>query len=185
VPVVENGVLYNSCHLLGWTDWPFEAIALPKQSGGKHQLIWSLDAKTVYGPANDNPFQIASPLFVDGLVYQVDGYGHLAVIDTKEKKLAYQRWMDGYNWNNRYLYGYCASPTLAGKHIYLLDGAGYMTILKPGAEGTIAGNCVLENVTNLPGNGPCRLEVFYAGMYFEGKRLFLHGDEYLYCIEEK
>jgi hypothetical protein len=95
--------------------------------------------------------------------------------------------MDGYNWNNRYLYGYCSSPTLAGKNIYLMDGAGYMTILKPGADGTVAGNNMLENITGLQwiGNAPCGQEAFYAGMYFDGKRLFLHGDEYLYCIEEK
>ena len=185
VPIVEDGILYNSCHLVNWTDFPFEAVSLSKKAGAGPQIAWSLPAKTVYGPVGDLPFQIASPVYVDGLIYQVDGYGHLAVVDTKEKKLVYQRWMDGYNWNNRFLYGYCASPTLAGKNIYLLDDAGYMTILKPGAEGTVAGNCVLENLTNLPGNGPCRQEVFYAGMFFEGKRIFLHGDEYLYCIEGK
>jgi hypothetical protein len=67
----------------------------------------------------------------------------------------------------------------------MVDGAGYATILKHGPEGTILANNILENNTNLPGSGPCRQEVFNAPMYFSGKKLFLHGDEYLYCIEEK
>jgi outer membrane protein assembly factor BamB len=184
VPVVEDGVLYNSVGRSNG-DHFVEAIQLPQKPGGRGNRIWLLDGKTLYGPLGEAPFQTASPLYVDGLLYQVDMYGHLAVIDTQKKELAFQRWMDGYNWNNRFLYGYCASPTLAGKNVYLLDDAGYMTILKPGAEGTIIGQNVLENQTNLPGNGPCRQEVFYAGMFFHGKQLFLHGDEYLYCIEEK
>jgi hypothetical protein len=32
---------------------------------------------------------------------------------------------------------------------------------------------------------PGKQEVFYAGVYFDGKRMFVHGDKYLYCIEAK
>jgi len=54
-----------------------------------------------------------------------------------------------------------------------------MTVLKPGIDGTVLGNHILENVINN------RQEIFFGGMYFEGKRIFVHGDEYLYCIEQK
>jgi len=182
-PVVEDGVLYNSCLRAG----EFQAVAIAKQAGAKPTEIWHLDKTTLYGPMVDSAlfFFIASPLYVDGLVYQVAPHGALAVIDTRTKKPVFHRWMDGYNFADRYLYGYCASPTLAGKNIYLLDEVGYMTILKPGAEGTIVGQNVLQNITAQWGSAPNRHEVFNAGMYFDGNRIFLHGDEYLYCIAEK
>jgi outer membrane protein assembly factor BamB len=184
-PVVEDGVLYNSGNPR--KDYAFEAIQIPREAGAKPGVIWSVDGRAAYRRQGGAPFYTASPLYADGLVYQVDMDGHLVVIDTREKKQAYERWMDGYNWNNRYLYGYCSSPALAGKNIYLMDGAGYATILKPGADGTVVANNMLENITGLQwvGNAPCGQEVFYAGMYVEGRRLFLHGDEYLYCIEEE
>ena len=59
--------------------------------------------------------------------------------------------------------GYCASPTLAGKNIYLMDCVGYITLLKPGADGTVVGNNILQNITSLPASAPCKQEVFYAG----------------------
>jgi hypothetical protein len=110
----------------------------------------------------------------------------MVAIDTREKKRAYQHWLDGYNANGSNVFGYCASPTLAGKNIYMMDSVGYTTILKPGAEYAVAGNNVLQNITSHPYSAPCnKQEVFYAGMYFDGKRMFVHGDAYLYCIEEK
>ena len=178
VPVVEDGVLYNSSN--GPGDGSFAAIAIPKQHSTQPEILWKLEPKMLYGPLGyrSGPFFVSSPLYVDGLVYQVDAYGKLVVIDTRAKKRVYQRWMDGYGFNYARA-SYCVSPAEAGKNIYLLDVAGYMTVLKPGVAGTVAGNHILENVTNN------RQEVFFAGMYFEGKRMFVHGDEYLYCVEEK
>ena len=183
-PVVEDGVIYNFCWARG--NPSIEAIAIPKQDGDKHKTIWKLDAKTLYGPQG-NLFEsyIASPLSVDGLIYEVTSAGDLVVVNTRERKRVYERMMDGYNVNSYRLYGYCASPTLAGKNIYMMDGVGYSTLLKPGPDGTVVGHNILQNITNLPRNAPCKQEVFYAGMFFDGKRMFLHGDEYLYCIQEK
>ena len=183
IPVVEDGVLYNPSN--GRGDYSFMAITIPKQDGDTHKVLWQLDAKTLYGPLGDFfVTYVASPLYVQGLIYQVDSTGNLVVIDTRARKRVYQRKMDGYNVNGYRLYGYCASPTLAGKNIYLMDGVGYVTLLKPGADSKVMGNNMLQNITSLPDSAPCGQEVFYAGMYFDGKRIFLHGDEYLYCVEE-
>ena len=185
MPVVEDGVLYSPCNRRG--DWSFEALGIPKKPGAKPGVIWKLDAKTLYGllVGSTGFFYIASPLYVDGLLYQVEMSGILVVVDTRARKRDYLHWMDGYNFNDRSLYGFCASPTLAGKNIYLMDSVGYMTILKPGPEFAAMGSNFLQNITSLPANAPGKQEVFYAGMFFDGKRMFLHGDEYLYCIEEK
>ena len=32
------------------------------------------------------------------------------------------------------------------------------------------------------GGNPCRQECFYTSPYFEGKRMYLRGEEYLYCV---
>jgi hypothetical protein len=184
VPVVEDGVLYNPCS--GRRAWWFEAIAIAGKAGAKASTLWRLDADTLYGPlvGSTSFFYIASPLHVDGLLYQIEMSGLLLVIDTRKRELACRRWMDGYNYNDRNLYGYCASPTLAERRIYLMDGAGCVTILDPGAAGAVVGRNMLQNLTNLPASAPGRQEVFYASMYFDGRRMFVHGDEYLYCIAD-
>jgi len=178
VPVVEDGFLYNPCTRRN--EYAFHAMAIP----GKKGADWKLDAKTLYGNllANTAFFYVASPLYVDGLVYQVEMSGILLAVDTRERKLVYQRCMDGYNYNDRKLYGFCISPTLAGKNIYLMDQVGYTTILKPGADGTVVGNNILQNISNQQNSAPGKQEAFYAGMYFDGKRMFVHSDNYLYCI---
>jgi outer membrane protein assembly factor BamB len=68
VPVVEDGVLYNSSNRLAYS---FEAIEIPKQDGEKHKVIWNLDTKTLYGPSGNifGGYYVASPLFVDGVIY--------------------------------------------------------------------------------------------------------------------
>jgi len=45
---------------------------------------------------------------------------------------------------------------------------------------------ILENihVSGLGGN-PCKQESFYTGPYFEGKAMYLRGEEYLYCISQE
>ncbi len=187
VPVVENGVLYSSCNRR--RQYEFEAMEIPidpRAIGEQQGANWKLDARTLYGSLVDTTlfFYVASPLYVDGFVYQVDMTGIMVAIDTRKRKRAYLRWMDGYNYNARNLYGYCASPALAGEYIYLLDGVGYTTILKPGPEGTVVGNNMLQNLSNQRGSAPCNQEGFYAGMFFHGKRVFVHSDNYLYCIRK-
>lgn len=182
VPVVESNVLYSSSNRRH--QYWFEAFAVPLK--GKSEKNWRLGARALYGGLVDSTafFYVASPLYVDGLIYQIEMSGILLAIDTRARKRVYCRQLDGYNFQNRMLYGYCASPTLAGKNIYLLDGAGHMTILKPGAEGTVVGKNTLQNLSNMKYSAPGRQECFYAGMFFEGRRMFVHSDNYMYCIEK-
>ena len=51
IPVVEDGVLYNPSNRR--VEYSFEAIAIPKQDGDTHKVIWKLDAKTLYGPLGE------------------------------------------------------------------------------------------------------------------------------------
>ncbi|HEV3028983.1 MAG TPA: hypothetical protein VG457_15495, partial [Planctomycetota bacterium] len=105
---------------------------------------------------------------------------------VQAQKGLYRRWLDGYVRFNRYLYGVAASPTLAGKHIYIVDDAGYTHLITPGAQFKETGKNVLENIfTASISNNPCHQEAFYTAPYFDGKAMYLRGEEYLYCIEEK
>ena len=130
-------------------------------------------------------FMVASPLYVDGVVYSVEMGGGLAAVDTLAKKALYRQYLDGYNRYNRYLYGVAASPALAGKNIYITDDAGYTHIIQPGPQFKELGRNILENIhlSGLGGN-PCKQESFYTSPCFEGKAMYLRGEEYLYCIRE-
>ena len=107
-------------------------------------------------------------------------------VEINGAKSLYRRWLDGYNRYNRFLYGVAASPTLGGKIIYVVDDAGYTHLIQPGAQFKEVGRNVIENIfaTSLS-NNPCRQEAFYTAPYFEGKAMFLRGEEYLYRIEER
>jgi hypothetical protein len=86
--------------------------------------------------------------------------------------------LDGYSRYNRYVFGVCASPTEGGKNIYIVDDAGYTHILQPGREFKELGRNLLENIHQSGGGGnPCRQESFYTSPVFEGKAMYLRGEE--------
>jgi len=187
-PIVENGVIYNPCRWHGFKDpVSFVGVKLPAglSAGAKVQTVLDLDGRDATMPARvDGPiFMVASPLYVDGVVYSVEMGGGLAVVDTVAGKVLYRQYLDGYNRFNRFLYGVAASPTLAGRNIYITDDAGYTHIIQPGPQLVELGRNVIENIhlSGLGGN-PCKQECFYTSPFFEGKCMYLRGEEYLYCI---
>jgi outer membrane protein assembly factor BamB len=189
-PIVEAGVVFNPCRWQGWKDpLSFMAVRLPASDGPGAKVETALDLKgaEVTMPTRQvgAVFTVASPLYVDGIVYSVEMGGGLAAVDTRSGKGLFRTYLDGYNRYNRYLYGVAASPTLAGRHIYITDDAGYTHLLQPGPELRELRQNVLENIhlSGLGGN-PCKQECFYTSPFFEGKCLYLRGEEYLYCIRE-
>src|SRR5204862_2662671 len=78
---------------------------------------------------------VASPLFVDGLVYQLTQGGGLLVNDANTGALAYRKVLPlkprAHYWDWA---GAAASPTLAGKHIYLMDNQGMTLVIEPGRQ---------------------------------------------------
>ncbi|MCW8133706.1 MAG: PQQ-binding-like beta-propeller repeat protein [Planctomycetota bacterium] len=188
-PIVENGVVYDTAIFKGHgKPHSFVAVKLPPNTNGKAEVLWAPEGSEVSLPIRGFAYQIASCLYVDGLVYAIDMTGGLTVLDPANKKCAYKRWMDGYNRYTRFCFGYSASPTMAGKekHIYLIDDAGYTHVIAPGPAYKEVARNVLENIHQSGhGGNPCRQESFYTSPVFEGSRMYLHGEEYLYCIGEK
>jgi outer membrane protein assembly factor BamB len=188
-PIVEGGILYSPGQHQGGEGkpWSFIAVRLPSgvQSGAKAEILWAPDGKEVSTTLRGRNFMIASPLYVEGIVYSVEMSGGLTAIDPMARKCLYRQWLEGYDRYNRMVYGVCASPTLAGKTIYITDDAGYTHLIVPGPHFKEAGRNVLENLhfSGFGGN-PCHQESFYTAPYFEGKAMYLRGEEYLYRIEE-
>jgi outer membrane protein assembly factor BamB len=189
-PVVENGVIYNPCRWRGWKDpVSFVGVKLPAAlgAGAKTKTVLDLDGRDVTMPIRVEGaiFMVASPLYVNGVVYSIEMGGGLVAVDTVAGKALYRQYLDGYNRYNRYTYGVAASPTLAGKNIYITDDAGYTHIIRPGPRLVELGRNIIENI-HVPGLGgnPCRQESFYSSPFFAGKSMVLRGEEYLYCIGE-
>jgi outer membrane protein assembly factor BamB len=188
-PVVEGGVIYNTSRFRGWDELTsMTAVRLPTAAHEKStaQAVWDPPGKDLATPARGTNYTIASPLFLDGILYGVDMTGGMTAVDVQAQRGLYRRWLDGYNRYNRYLYGVAASPTLAGKYIYIVDDAGYTHLIQPGPQFKEMGKNVLENIyfSSVSGN-PCHQEAFYTAPYFDGKAMYLRGEEYLYRIEDK
>jgi outer membrane protein assembly factor BamB len=188
-PIVEGDIVYNTSRFRGWEDpTSMCAVKLPSGTNEKGQIktVWDPPGKDLMTPTRGLNYTIASPLLHDGILYGVDMTGGVMAVDVNGPKSLYRRWLDGYNRYNRFLYGVAASPTLGGKIIYVVDDAGYTHLIQPGAQFKEVGRNVIENIfaTSLS-NNPCRQEAFYTAPYFEGKAMFLRGEEYLYRIEER
>ncbi len=166
----------------------FISVKLPASTtaGVKAETVWAPDGKDVSMTMRGPIFAIASPLYVDGIVYAIEMSGGLTAVDIVGRKSLYRQWLDGYNRYNRYLYGVTASPALGGKNIYIIDDAGYTHIIQPGPQFKEIGKNILENIHfSGQGGNPCHQESFYTSPYFDGTTMLLRGEEYLYCIEEK
>jgi outer membrane protein assembly factor BamB len=187
--VVDNGLVFNLWHFRGWSDpESLRVYKLPTGAAAKAkaEVFWDPPRAGVSTPVRGACGYISGGLVVDGILYGVDTAGGLIAADAQAKKGLYQIWLDGYNRFHRYNYGVCASPTLAGKTIYITDDAGYTHLIQPGPQFKELGSNVIENIhVNGSRTNPCRQESFYTSPYFDGPRMLLRGEEYLYCIQKK
>lgn len=121
---------------------------------------------------------VSSALLVDGLIYQVTQGGGLLVNDATNGELVYKKVLElkpkteYWNWA-----GTSASPTLAGKYIYLMDNQGMTIVLQPGREyKEIARNMIEESK-----DGKSQAQ-FNSSPIFEGTRMYYRSPGFLYCI---
>lgn len=138
------------------------AVAVPLDStgdltdGGK--LVWKYTKGTPYVP---------SPLLYDGRLYFTQGLTQiLTVLDAKTgKPLLIEERLPT-------LTSFYASPVAAAGRIYLVDQKGTTLVLKAGDSPEILATNRLDDKID-------------ASPAVAGKQLFLRGEKYLYCIEEK
>ncbi len=126
-----------------------------------------------------------SPLVYKGLVYSIDIYGWLYVVDLETKKTVYYKdlHLDGLMHYNAV--PVAASVTLIGENLVVLDNQGTAVVLAAGREfKELARNrieTVLERVWPLPGQET----LAYAPPIADEEHIYLRGERYLYCIGAK
>ncbi len=170
-PLIDNGIAYygdRDRNVLVC------AVGLPQRAGEKPRELYKVAA-----PAGSKDTQVvASPLLHEGLVYSISEGGTLAVVDIQTGKEAYfaQPFTTVVKWV--FKPGVCASPTLAGGRVYLMDDAGTTIVLQPGRSYKVLATNVLDEKPQ-DGLG------FLSSPWFEGKCMYYRSGNYLYCIGQK
>jgi len=196
-PVLDNDVLYF-IHSSGRTMW----YKLAAQANGDLAVTPVIKQENDYltFPLKDESkrWDLAncywnSPLFCDGLLYAASTFGNLVVMDTAMPEIVYQKKLplDFKNPNSRKStgMGMGASPALGGKYIYIMDSANCTLVLEPGREyKQIAKNNIDYTVPEgwEPGHyiGPHH-EQTEASLVFDANRIYIRGEQFLYCVGEK
>ncbi len=165
----------------------FNKVVLPTDLTDPLALasVKTLKLDVTHFPTFYNDWFMASPLIHDGLAYCVNNSGVLVVIDVNTMQIVYQRLLD---LDHIQTHGEGAgrgigvSPSLAGGNIYLMGNSGATLVIKPGRTyQELAKNKIESLITR---SWATRTERFVANPTFDGKRLFIRGEKYLYCIGE-
>ena len=171
-PLVAGDTIYT------WFGAPgaMRAMTIPADTdGGKvtpgvtFKTEWNADdlPKTKARPFDRE--WIASPLYVDGLIYRICCGGGLLVNDAASGEIVYSKVLPLKPHTEYWAYGGAAiSPTLAGKNIFLLDNQGRTVIIEPGRQyKEIAVNRIEEE-----GDNNKEQVQNLANPYFEGSRIY-------------
>ena len=190
-PIIAGGAIFaavgyprNNNESLG-----FRAFKIPAATESA-KLVPAYTFKTEWSddeiPADKQkaPFNrgyVASPLLVEGLIYRMTQGAGLIVNDAATGELVYRKVLplkprtQYWDWA-----GAAASPTLAGKHIYLMDNQGATVVIEPGKQYKEVGLNVLEESKD----GKSQAQNL-ASPVFEGTRMYYRTPGFLYCIGEK
>ncbi len=127
---------------------------------------------------------LASPLYCEDLFYAVDMNGVLDVTDAKTGNVIYTKKLDlepYIFWNGT---GVCASLALGGKYIYVMDNRGHTIVFRPGREFVqVVRNTIEDNLPRRIPDDP--QELTQSTPAFDGARIYIRGEDNLYCIGEK
>jgi outer membrane protein assembly factor BamB len=126
-----------------------------------------------------------SPLVADDHAYLVDIYGTFYAFDLKAKEMLYYR-----DTGLRGLFHYnalpvAASPVLIGKHVVVQNNQGTALVLQRGREYREVRKNHIATQLDRYWPIPAQETIGYAPLVAVGKRMYLRGERYLYCIGEK
>ncbi len=190
-PVVEQGFIFARCGYpkFNKTTEGLKAFKIPASTdSGKLapaypiKTEWAADELAI--EEKKNPFDrgyVASPLFVDGLIYQITQGGGLTVNDAATGNLVYKKVLDlkprtsYWNWA-----GTSTSPTCAGKYVYLMDNQGTTLVIQPGTEYKEVARNYLEESRD----GKEQVQNL-ATPIFDGTRMYYRTPGFLYCMGDK
>ncbi len=158
------------------------------EKGAGIKIIRMIEPKVV--DPDREPYPVGTPVFHDGILYAVrSGWGAgtkelakdviLYAFDPASPEPLYRQKLD----MEPVLFygpeggGVCASLSLAGGNIYVLDNRGTVIVFKPGKEYTQLARNTLDHWTHYG-----QKEVTGSTPIFEGQNMYLRGREMLYCI---
>lgn len=152
----------------------------PKRTGLRTKGIGRLPN----GKAVDR-WTAGSPLVLADQAYLVDIYAAFYAFDLKTKQMLYQQ-----DTGMRGLFHYNAlpvasSPTLVGKHVVIQDNQGTALVLQPGQEYRQTQRNRIATQLDRYWPVPAQETIGYSPPVPDGKRMFIRGERYLYCIGEK
>ena len=195
---VAEGDLLFAVHIYGHVTWcrigsdlKVQLVTPGNKEGYQQLSIPPADEAKKY-ESGSNAYT-ASPLYYNGLLYVLSNWGRLAVIDPAKAELAYVKMLpfDFKNPPGRKTLGMGigASPALAGKYIYMIDSAGCTIVMEPGREyKQVAKNNIDYTVPDgwEPNHwlGPHH-EQTEASPIADGSRLYIRGEQFMYCIGEQ
>jgi len=146
-------------------------------------------------PAVQGGFKVQGSVLVhEGIVYSVTMSGPFRAHDEQTKKLVYSTRIDLNTFRFFYPYPYasgvCASPTLGGKNIYMFGNGGSALVIKPGRTFEVVAENRIERLQSgfsqwsymVPSKANWYPECTVSSPIFEGQRIYLQGEGYLYCI---
>ena len=124
----------------------------------------------------------ASPLVHDGLYYGLDEYGVLYAVDLETGKTLYRQ-ETGFDELHHYnAIGVAASPTLIGKNIVVMDNQGSALVFQPGRTFKKVAMNRIETALRRDWPIPPQETLSNGPPVADGDRLYIRGEQYLYCI---
>ncbi|MEI7904181.1 MAG: PQQ-binding-like beta-propeller repeat protein, partial [Candidatus Firestonebacteria bacterium] len=184
-PLVENNICYKLTHNTGTV----AAFTVPAISGSdinpdiKKEIVFNTDKFAYYYES----FYDAAQLLHEGLLYCLNTFGTLTVLDVEKGTVLYQKQLDleihmPYSSAGTLKGGASAAPTLAGKYIYIFGNQGACLVLEPGRVYKQIAKLKIENVgVTWPGHQ----DTFMTNPIFEGERIYYRSEGALWCIGRK
>jgi outer membrane protein assembly factor BamB len=118
----------------------------------------------------------------DGIYYNIDQYGYVYAADLESGKTLYARDSGLDEMHHYNAIGVGASATLGGKHIYVIDNQGMCVVFAPGREYKEVAVNRIESFLPRPWPIPLQEILANGAPVFDGKRMYLRGEQHLFCI---
>ncbi len=136
-------------------------------------------------------FWVASPVELNGLVYCLSCQGRMVVVDTVQHKIVFDKVLDlspniyTTSMHGGYIVGCCASPTIAGGHLYIMDNTGTTLVMQPGPEPKVISRNRIQQMVppwDVKHFDAAHQEATLSSPVFANGRIYYRGELYLYCI---
>ncbi len=175
-PCVVDGAVYG----VSDNDVYFSFLLGDGRPTGMVKKPWKEISLRLGGTFNDT--LIGSPLFDNGLVYNVSEGGALTVVEGRTGRQVYTKALESLSPRLTWVFvvGICTGPALAGKVVHVRDDQGQTIVISRGPEyKELARNVLWE----LQANGV--QQEAQSNPFFDGGRMYYRTQNFLYCIGER